>query len=93
MLLTTSSPAPTNEKNNGNHNQTTAQTSSTTTVQPCPRCHALRMTLYEVPPEQLEVPKILFSDFQKALTKAHSSVGTDELQRFVTWTEEYGQEG
>lgn len=51
------------------------------------------MTLYDVPPENLVVPLIVYSDFEKALGKAHSSVGTDELSRFVSWTEEFGQEG
>ena len=93
MLLTSTSSVSAN--GNSNHtNQTTVQTATgTIPTQSCQRCHALRMTLYDVPSELLEVPKILYSDFQKALTKAHSSVGTDELQRFVTWTEEYGQEG
>jgi hypothetical protein len=39
------------------------------------------------------VPVVTFSDFERALTRAHSSVGTDELQRFVEWTAEFGQEG
>jgi hypothetical protein len=60
---------------------------------PCARCGAERKTLYDVPSEKLKVPLIIFDDFTKALNKAHSSVGTDELQRFVSWTEEFGQEG
>lgn len=59
----------------------------------CSYCNAIRMTLYDVPGELLKVPLIEYSDFVKALKKAHSSVGTDELERFVTWTEEFGQEG
>lgn len=59
----------------------------------CTSCHAERMTLYDVQPDLLVVPKIDFDDFKKALTKAHSSVGTDELERFVSWTQEFGQEG
>jgi vacuolar protein-sorting-associated protein 4 len=60
---------------------------------PCAYCNAERMTMYDVPSERLVVPLITFRDFQKALGKAHSSVGTEELQRFVNWTEEFGQEG
>mmetsp|Transcript_14438 Transcript_14438/g.31821 ORF Transcript_14438/g.31821 Transcript_14438/m.31821 type:complete len:455 (-) Transcript_14438:205-1569(-) len=59
----------------------------------CTTCHAQRMTLYDVPGEKLQVPLISQADFLKALSKAHSSVGADELERFVTWTEEFGQEG
>ena len=51
------------------------------------------MTLYDVPPEKLLVPLITYDDFLKALNKAHSSVGAEELLRFVSWTEEFGQEG
>eukprot|EP01035_Chromulina_nebulosa_P034016 gene34016-45588_t len=55
----------------------------------CSRCHAKRLTLYEVPPEKLTVPLIIYADFEKALNRAHSSVGVDELQRFVSWTSEF----
>jgi vacuolar protein-sorting-associated protein 4 len=60
---------------------------------PCRFCRAERKTLYEVPSEKLKVPLITYADFEKALSKAHSSVGHEELQRFVSWTEEFGQEG
>ncbi len=59
----------------------------------CSQCGATRMTLYTMDPERLRVPHISYKDFQKALNKAHSSVGEDELERFVTWTAEFGQEG
>lgn len=41
----------------------------------------------------IKVPVITYTDFERALTRAHSSVGTDELQRFVEWTSEFGQDG
>lgn len=59
----------------------------------CRYCGAERMSLYDVEPEKLVVPLIGNSDFEKALQRAHSSVGNDELTRFVQWTEEFGQEG
>ena len=59
----------------------------------CQFCFAIRKTLYEMSPEELVVPVIEFADFEKALTRAHSSVGVEELSRFVTWTEEFGQDG
>lgn len=64
-----------------------------TTEKICRACHSERMTLYEVPSEKLIVPLITARDFEKALRRAHSSVGPDELQQFVKWTEEFGQEG
>jgi hypothetical protein len=51
------------------------------------------MTLYDVPSEKLLVPVVTYDDFLKAFNKAHSSVGTDELSRFVTWTKDFGQDG
>jgi len=59
----------------------------------CSSCNAVRMSLYDVPGDKLVVPVVMYTDFEKALKRAHSSVGTDELQRFVQWTEEFGQEG
>ena len=62
-------------------------------MQTCQHCHAIRMSLYDVPSDKLVVPVICFGDFAKALSRAHSSVGADELSRFVSWTEEFGQDG
>ena len=60
---------------------------------PCQRCRAQRISLYDIPSDKLLVPVVTFLDFKKALTKAHSSVGINELKKFVTWTEEFGQDG
>ena len=59
----------------------------------CRHCGAVRMTLYTMPSEKLLVPVICFADFRKALNRAHSSVGADELGKFISWTEEFGQDG
>lgn len=59
----------------------------------CGTCGAIRMSLYDVPGDKLRVPLVQYKDFEKALKKAHSSVGQDELERFVSWTEEFGEEG
>mmetsp|Transcript_7164 Transcript_7164/g.7520 ORF Transcript_7164/g.7520 Transcript_7164/m.7520 type:complete len:454 (+) Transcript_7164:115-1476(+) len=59
----------------------------------CIHCGAIRLNLYDIETEHLEVPVITYTDFERALTRAHSSVGTDELQRFVEWTSEFGQDG
>lgn len=64
-----------------------------TTEKVCGYCRAVRMSLFDVPSEKLVVPVVMFQDFEKALTRAHSSVGVDELQRFVKWTEDFGQDG
>ena len=59
----------------------------------CSECHAVRMNLYDVPSEKLEVPTITFQDFVRALSKAHASVGNDELGQYEKWTQEFGQDG
>ncbi|CAM9789744.1 unnamed protein product [Chrysoparadoxa australica] len=60
---------------------------------PCQRCHALRMTLYEVASDKLKVPDVSFADFLRALERSGSSVSADELTRFTDWTAEFGIEG
>ena len=59
----------------------------------CHYCRAERMSLYDVPSDKLVVPIVVFKDFEKALKRAHSSVGPEELHKFVKWTDEFGQEG
>ena len=51
------------------------------------------MTLYEVPSEQLLVPPVKFEDFERVMTKARKSVAEEDLQQFVEWTSNFGQEG
>jgi vacuolar protein-sorting-associated protein 4 len=64
------------------------------TEKECRYCGAIRKTLYEFESnENLVVPDIVYDDFTKALTRAHSSVGAGELDRFVEWTREFGQDG
>lgn len=43
----------------------------------CRNCGAIRMSLYDVPTEKLKVPLVTFKDFEKALTRAHSSVAPE----------------
>jgi vacuolar protein-sorting-associated protein 4 len=62
-------------------------------TQPCPRCKAQRVSLYDVPSEKLQVPVVSFDMFQAVLKRARKSVDPDELTRFVEWTAEFGQEG
>jgi len=61
--------------------------------QPCPRCGAIAMTLYELDSEQLSVPDVCMSDFRAVMKRAKGSVGAAELTKFVEWTREFGVEG
>eukprot|EP00753_Platysulcus_tardus_P014799 PLAT4535.1.p1 GENE.PLAT4535.1~~PLAT4535.1.p1 ORF type:complete len:475 (+),score=233.44 PLAT4535.1:60-1484(+) len=60
---------------------------------PCRTCGAVRMSLYDIPGDKLKVPDITAEDFISVLGRVHPSVAESELERFVTWTEEFGQEG
>lgn len=72
---------------------TTIQSAAQSAQTQCQHCGAIRMSLYDIDTSRLKVPVVIFSDFDKALQKAHSSVATEELDRFIKWTEEFGQEG
>ncbi|KAI9905455.1 hypothetical protein PsorP6_013640 [Peronosclerospora sorghi] len=65
---------------------------------PCQRCGALRMRLYDLPErgysdEKLRPPMISMSDFTHVLHHSTATVTLDELNRFVKWTQEFGQDG
>lgn len=59
----------------------------------CPYCGAVRMQLWDCPPEKLKAPDLGVSDFQKVLKHSFSSVSPDELKVFDDWTKQFGQEG
>ena len=59
----------------------------------CQHCTAVRMGLYDVPSEKLDVPVVCLDDFKSALSKQHGSVGADELDQYVKWTALFGQDG
>jgi len=59
----------------------------------CNSCGALRMQLWDVPGDKLKVPDIGYNDFQKALKHSCASVSPEELEKFVDWTNKFGQEG
>ena len=59
----------------------------------CKHCGALRMTLWDVPPPQLDAPPVRFSDFQRVMRHAFATVSKEELNRYQEWTAMFGQEG
>jgi vacuolar protein-sorting-associated protein 4 len=58
----------------------------------CQSCGAVRMTLWEVPPEKLKAPPVDRTDFEKVMRNSVSSVSAEELQHFVDWTKQFGQD-
>uniref|UniRef100_A0A7S4JD61 vesicle-fusing ATPase n=1 Tax=Odontella aurita TaxID=265563 RepID=A0A7S4JD61_9STRA len=59
----------------------------------CDSCGAIRMSLWDVPPEKLKAPDVCVEDFQNVLKHSFSSVSEDELGRYTEWTQQFGQEG
>mmetsp|Transcript_32613 Transcript_32613/g.59052 ORF Transcript_32613/g.59052 Transcript_32613/m.59052 type:complete len:449 (+) Transcript_32613:75-1421(+) len=59
----------------------------------CKNCGALRMALWDVPPEKLKVPDVRLIDFEGALKHSFSTVSPEELKRYTEWTKQFGQEG
>lgn len=59
----------------------------------CNHCGAVRMKLWDVPPEKLKAPEMSIGDFEKVLKHSFSSVSPDELQQYDDWTKQFGQEG
>ncbi|RHZ16618.1 hypothetical protein DYB37_005778, partial [Aphanomyces astaci] len=64
---------------------------------PCPRCGSYRMRLYDLPDrgfkdDQLKPPMVSMTNFNKVLEHSISSVAPEELNQFIKWTTEFGQE-
>jgi vacuolar protein-sorting-associated protein 4 len=59
----------------------------------CQKCKAIRMVLWDVPPDKLDAPPVRFVDFQKGMRHSHSTVSAEELKRFEEWTALFGQDG
>jgi len=59
----------------------------------CNACGAVRMGLWDIPPEKLKAPDVAFCDFEKVLRQAFTSVSPEELLQYDEWTEQFGQEG
>lgn len=59
----------------------------------CKKCGAKRMQLWDVPPDKLKVPVVTYKDFEKVMRHSCSTVSEEELQRFIDWTKQFGQDG
>jgi vacuolar protein-sorting-associated protein 4 len=59
----------------------------------CKYCKALRMSLWDVPPEKLEAPPVRVGDFEKVMKHSCTTVSEEELGRFQEWTAMFGQDG
>jgi vacuolar protein-sorting-associated protein 4 len=59
----------------------------------CTRCGAKRMQLWDVPSEKLMAPDVCVKDFERVLRHSHATVSEEELDKYDTWTRQFGQEG
>lgn len=59
----------------------------------CQHCGALRMTLWEVPPDRLEAPPVTFRDFEMVMAHNCTTVSPEELKRYEEWTAMFGSDG
>jgi len=59
----------------------------------CKKCKAIRMQLWDVPPEKLKAPDVSVKDFETVLKHSVSSVSKEELEKYAEWTKQFGQEG
>lgn len=49
--------------------------------------------LMDVEPNKLATPRISYADFEKSLRTCRPSVNHEDLEKYVKWTSEFGQEG
>ena len=59
----------------------------------CPYCGAVRMSLWDVPPDKLKAPNLYRQDFEKVMKHSATTVSPEELARFTEWTKQFGQDG
>jgi vacuolar protein-sorting-associated protein 4 len=59
----------------------------------CKSCGAMRMSLWDVPPEKLRAQEVKRQDFEKVMKHSVVTVSPEELKRFVDWTKQFGQDG
>jgi len=59
----------------------------------CNSCGALRMSIWDFEPEKLKAPDVAFMHFEAVLKNGFSSVSSDELKEYDSWTKQFGQEG
>ena len=61
---------------------------------PCRACGVVRLNLMEIDPLKLKVPDVDHDDFLSIIERGGgSTIAPEELDAFVKWTEEFGQEG
>ena len=51
------------------------------------------MGMYDIPDGKLREPAVTFEDFMAALTKIKPSVCIEDLDRYVEFTDKFGQDG
>lgn len=53
----------------------------------------IEMSYDQVNSDELLAPDVVLKDFEAALEDSNKSVGKEDLQKQVEWTQEYGTDG
>lgn len=59
----------------------------------CKHCGAVRMQLWDIPPDKLKAPDVSIMDFETVLKHSFMTVSQEELEKYTEWTKLFGQEG
>ena len=63
-------------------------------TQPCETCGAIRMSYKHVQPKSdVVAPDICYDDMVASLSKNRPTVGVNEIDKYIDWTKEFGEEG
>ena len=62
---------------------------------PCPPSdpQGQQMSMYDIPDGKLREPPVCMDDYMQALTRIKPSVCEDDLERYVDFTNKFGQDG
>lgn len=53
----------------------------------------IEMTFNDVSKEEMLPPSVTLRDFEIALSESHPTVGREEAEKQIEWTNEFGSEG
>lgn len=53
----------------------------------------IQSSIYDLPENSLELQPVTKADFIAVLSKSKASVGANDLEEFINWTSEFGEEG
>lgn len=55
--------------------------------------NGIEMDMYAIPDGKLQEPPVCLDDYMKALTRIKPSVALEDLDRYIDFTNKFGQDG